>query len=37
MRFRSPFDDEVSLFDVAVLVAFLAIIGGLVAWGVGVL
>ncbi len=37
MRFRSPFDDDVSPFDVAMLVAFLAIIGGLVAWGIGLL
>ena len=37
MRFRSPFDDDVDAADVALLVACLVIIAGLVAWGAGLL
>ena len=34
MRFRSPFDDDVDVVDLAMLVVFLLLIGGLVAWAV---
>ena len=35
MRIRKPSDDDVSAFDIVVLVVFLGLIALLVVWGLG--